>query len=750
VAVGLIVKKDAAGQWKDDNNGNWTNLVSGTDAARSGRPVGWDLPDRDLAVISTGSLSVSYATGLMNLCMSVGVNPATGQVTVVGTDATNEVRYEPNLTGTFVRVNLATVDALNLNSKVVTDLNPHLTYTVSSVVQSERDRAVGDPRAIVWNSVGTRGYVAGMGSNNVAVINTAGARVGVNETIEVGEGPTGLALDESRGRLYVLNRFDGSVSVVDLTAEVEVARIDYFDPTPVEITTGRKHLYDTHKNSGLGQIACASCHVDARMDRLAWDLGDPSGAMAPLTNRNLGFGVPGLAPTAPPAIAPYQEYHPMKGPMTTQTFQDIIGHEPHHWRGDRLGLEEFAPAFMGLQGDSTTLTATEMQEFEDFLATITYPPNPKRNFDNTMPTNLTLTGHFKTGRFGGAGTALPVGRPNTGLALYRRRSPVFQPNGPLDGGAFACVTCHTLPTGTGPDMTVTGGIFQTIPAGPKGERHHGLVAVDGSTNIAIKVPQIRNIAEKVGFNTTKTSNNAGFGYLHDGSVDSIERFVSEPAFNVANDQEVADLVAFMLCFSGSDLPAGTTNPNPFPPEPPGTASKDTHAAVGVQTTLVSAAAPEPGQVTLIASMITQANTGKVGLIVKGKQGGEQRGYTYIGGSIFQSDRAGETISAAQLQAAAASGSELTYTVVPAGTQTRMGIDRDSDSVLDGDEAPPCGSADFDGDGDTGTDADIEAFFACMGGNCCGTCGSADFNADGDTGTDLDIEAFFRVLGGGTC
>jgi hypothetical protein len=63
--------------------------------------------------------------------------------------------------------------------------------------------------------------------------------------------------------------------------------------------------------------------------------------------------------------------------------------------------------------------------------------------------------------------------------------------------------------------------------------------------------------------------------------------------------------------------------------------------------------------------------------------------------------------------------------------------------------PGC-NPDFDGDGDTGTDADIEAFFACLGGNCCGTCGSADFNGDGDVGTDADIESFFRVLAGGAC
>ena len=65
-------------------------------------------------------------------------------------------------------------------------------------------------------------------------------------------------------------------------------------------------------------------------------------------------------------------------------------------------------------------------------------------------------------------------------------------------------------------------------------------------------------------------------------------------------------------------------------------------------------------------------------------------------------------------------------------------------------ASGCGSADFNGDNDIGTDADIEAFFACLAGNCCLTCGSADFNSDGDLGTDQDIEAFFRVLSGGAC
>jgi len=73
------------------------------------------------------SLSVSYTGGLMNACMALGVNPATGDVTVVGTDATNEVRFEPVLNGRFVRVDAATFTPGG-GTSTISDLNPHLTY----------------------------------------------------------------------------------------------------------------------------------------------------------------------------------------------------------------------------------------------------------------------------------------------------------------------------------------------------------------------------------------------------------------------------------------------------------------------------------------------------------------------------------------------------------------------------------------------------------------------------------------------
>ncbi|HYE02497.1 MAG TPA: hypothetical protein VD963_04600, partial [Phycisphaerales bacterium] len=76
--VGLIVKRAPDGTWRDDNGGNWSSSV------------GWSLHDHDVAIIDAATLGVTYATGLMNLNMALGVRPD-GQVTVVGTEALNQV-----------------------------------------------------------------------------------------------------------------------------------------------------------------------------------------------------------------------------------------------------------------------------------------------------------------------------------------------------------------------------------------------------------------------------------------------------------------------------------------------------------------------------------------------------------------------------------------------------------------------------------------------------------------------------------
>src|SRR6202007_2091833 len=100
--------------------------------------------------------------------------------------------------------------------------------------------------------------------------------------VGVGQGPAGLAIDTPRSRLYVLNRFDGTVSSIDTSANAEVGRVSFYDPTPSVIRLGRPFLYDAHLTSKLGNVSCAGCHVDATMDTEAWDVGDPQGAMKTL------------------------------------------------------------------------------------------------------------------------------------------------------------------------------------------------------------------------------------------------------------------------------------------------------------------------------------------------------------------------------------------------------------------------------------------------------------------------------------
>lgn len=663
--VGLIVKKGADGAWRDDNGTDWTDFVSGPRAIESGRPVGWDLPDRDVAVIDAATQNVSYASGLMNINMALAVNPASGELTVVGTDATNEIRFEANVASTFVRVNLARVDPSGPTRLGVVDLNPHLDYTKPTLPQGKRNNSIGDPRGIAWNKAGTRGYVSGMGSNNVIVIDRSGARAGLKQTIDVGEGPTGVALDGPRRRLYVLNKFDASVSVVSTKSELEVERVSFFDPTPQAIKIGRRHLYDTHRTSGLGQASCASCHVDARRDHLAWDLGNPNGDVKSDDHQNLGLFNPLTIKD------PFSDFHPMKGPLVTQTLQDVIGKEPLHWRGDRDGLEEFNPTFISLLRGDAMLSDSEMQELKDFLATLYFPPNPFRNLDNTLSTDLPLPGHYGTGRFTPPGTPLPNGNASNGLSIFSFPRVMFQ--------GLPCDTCHTLPVGVGTNQKMIGTtILGDIPPGPHGEKHHGLL---GGGAQDLKVPHLRNLHEKMGFDATQSSSRAGFGFTHDGAIDSLARFVELPAIDVKSIQEVADLVAFLLSFSGSDLPPAEGHAF----EPVGPSGQDTHAAVGLQTTLVDSDHPAPGQTELIDEMIGLADQGVVGLVAKKVQDGVQRGYVYSGGQLFDSDRSGETLTESELLALAKPGSELTLTVVAKGTERRIGIDRDLDGVPDGDE-----------------------------------------------------------------
>jgi hypothetical protein len=119
---------------------------------------------------------------------------------------------------------------------------------------------------------------------------------------------------------------------------------------------------------------------------------------------------------------------------------------------------------------------------------------------------------------------------------------------------------------------------------------------------------------------------------------------------------------------------------------------DTNLApiVGQQVTLFSNSTLETFE--RLELFIQRAGKFECDLVAKGSLNGESSGWvmtvsaTNSDETVFQSDRKSEQHTAAQLkQIATQPGQELTFTCVPFGSGTRIGIDRDEDSVYDADD-----------------------------------------------------------------
>jgi len=591
--VGLIVKWDGS-NWADERgNTKWNALVPYT------------LADVDLVVIDATQSTPRIQNEVKGVGTHIGnaaFDPANNRLCVLNTEAHNEVRFEQNLSGRFTTtrvslINFGPVGAPAPNTAAV-NLNSHIDLDVPEGSNAERALSLALPTDIARGADGAI-YVAATGSAKVGVLDPAGA---VRARINVGQGPTGLTIDEARQRLYVLNRFDETLSIVDLKGRTEVTRVPVgFNPEPQTVREGRRFLYDASL-SAHGDLACASCHLNGHRDGLAWDLGNPRGK---LQSAN-GIGV--------------SVFHPMKGPMTTQSLRGIIGNEPLHWRGDRSSLSDFNPAFMSLLGGPRALTADEMTAFTAFTQTLTYPPNPNQNLDRTFP------------------------NPGTGPSAERGRQ-LFN-TGALDGGLLSCNACHSASPGF---RSGTSNLI--IP---------GLLLQESQD---FKVPQLRGLYQKLGLQNSTGEQLSGFGFIHDGSIDTLLDFLRLPVFTFRSDNDRRDVEAFVLAFDSGLAPA-----------------------VGLQVTLNADNKLSPAVADRINLLMSQANGGNCDLVVKGIYGGAHRGFVYVGNGVFQPNRQSESpLSFQVLMQAADSGSELTFTGTPVGYGRRLGIDRNGDGKLDGDE-----------------------------------------------------------------
>jgi DNA-binding beta-propeller fold protein YncE len=662
--TGLIVKFDGA-TWRDADNRDWSALVN------------FDLPDHDVFSIDANTLaSASVAAfdhvGTILFNMVVHPDPLNGKIFVTNTELPNHVRFEGpgDHGGSTVQGHLSesriTVIDPGTGAVDPKHLNLHIEYdklhtdAPDIVDPTQIDHSLATPLQPVISSDGSKIYMAAYGSAKVGVFDTADIEdpsfaTNFDPTVEsanyisTGGGPSGLVLDESNGRLYVLTRFANQLEVIDTATKATLETHPLHNPEPPEVVDGRPFLYDAVATSGNGEASCSSCHIFADFDSLAWNLGDPDG-LESINNQPSGTVLP-----------PATSFHPMKGPMTTQTLRGMATHGGMHWRGDRvdgffdtdpctepigapcnedLSFRNFIVAFEGLVGRDGPISAPDMQEFADFTLQIMLPPNPVRALDHSL-----------------------TAAEQAGETLF---------NGPATDTVANCDGCHRLDPAQG--FFGSGG-EQSFEGEPQN----------------FKVAHMRNLYQKVGMFGQSTGGPhtgdqvRGFGMLHDGSVDTLKNFLEAPLFSINNAEEL-DLEQFSLAFPTDLAPIVGQQV---------TRSSSNKDAVDPRIDLMIARAATDYDSLMLGGEVPECD-----LVVKGSVGGQARGWVRESGGLFRND-VNVLEAEATVRGYALSEGPLTYTCAPPGSGTRMGINRDEDSFLDGlDNCPGIANPlqqNFDGD-----------------------------------------------------
>ncbi len=266
--VGLIVHFDeTAGEWRDEAGQNWNGCLP------------FRLPDSDLFVIDATTLAVSTVAHLGTSLFEVSVQPGTGKVWVPNTDARNSVRFEHPLgvRGHVVDNRLSIVDPAAAYAVLRIDLNAHINRASDPAAnQAEREASISQPGMLVWNSTGTEGYLTGLGSRKLFRVDGTcaapacifGPSRAAPRAVEVGEGPSGLVLDEAHDRVFVLNRFSNSIAVVEASTLTKVGSCRC--TTPVRSWTSSAAGYSTTRSGARGTGTRRARAATSRATATTW------------------------------------------------------------------------------------------------------------------------------------------------------------------------------------------------------------------------------------------------------------------------------------------------------------------------------------------------------------------------------------------------------------------------------------------------------------------------------------------------
>jgi hypothetical protein len=360
--------------------------------------------------------------------------------------------------------------------------------------------------------------------------------------------------------------------------------------------------------------------------------------------------------------------------MTTQTLRGIADSGPQHWRGDRTGenpatvggtpesvaaaaFKEFNPAFVGLVGRHEELSEEQMQQFTDFALALTPPPNPIRNLDNSLTPqqqagrdiyfdvdNITGIGSCNhchelapaDNKFGSGGKmSFEGGRIAEDFKVPQLRNAYSKVG--MFGGSSPHRNPSPSPFPEPCDVECVDPVdcdFQVLP----------LTLVPDPCIIAceepIDCPAIDASELSVGDQVR------GFGYLHDGAIDTLDTFFKDPVFNfpapVAENR--ANVIRFTMVMDSNLSPI-----------------------VGQQVTLRGDSAWTFDRLTLLEES-AQANTPRPQCLLMGAGviDGDRKVLRMAGANSY-TDAEGVTYTGTQLRESARTvGQELTFTCYPPG------------------------------------------------------------------------------------
>lgn len=188
---------------------------------------------------------------------------------------------------------------------------------VVQVPLDEANRYFADPGGLVVDAQGRRAYVASGGGDAVSVVDldrlagwlagadNAARRAAIHDLelsgdyvvgrIPTGRNPRQLALSPDGARLFVAERLDDSVLIVDTTTLAPVGRVVLGDGGKEDPIRRGERLFTWAGKTFQGEFSCRSCHPDGHVDGLNYDFdGDGVGDNL-LDNRSLQ----GLAGTWP-------------------------------------------------------------------------------------------------------------------------------------------------------------------------------------------------------------------------------------------------------------------------------------------------------------------------------------------------------------------------------------------------------------------------------------------------------------------